>query len=228
MKTFFHSVFAARIQGKPFRPLATALLATLPALALAATAFLALPCRPASADGMDGPSRYGPPPELPPGSSGDDATRQDIHMGTVDHMRMGRDEEGNEVMEIRPRPKPEQNQPQAGPFYIYPQVGMPGAMPLGTGQGMGQSGTGQPRMGQPGMPGAGQGGYGAGAMVPGGQYGQGAGQARQGLPAGGQGGQAGQGGASRQGLLPQGQGGAGQAGFGQPAGMQPGNGSQTP
>ncbi|WP_156955703.1 hypothetical protein [Solidesulfovibrio alcoholivorans] len=225
MKTFFHSVFAARIQGKPVPPLAAALRAALPAFALVATAFLALPCRPAAADGMDGPSRYGPPPELPPGSqSGDDTPRKDIHMGTVDHMRMGRDEEGNEIMEIRPRPKPDQNQPQAGPFYIYPQVGLPGAMPMGAGQGMGQPGTGQ-------------GGYGTGNMAPGGQYGQGAGQARQGLPAGGQSGQggqagpsgqAGQGGMSRQGSLPQGQGGAGQAGFGQQTGAQPGTGSQTP
>ncbi|MEA5089506.1 hypothetical protein [Solidesulfovibrio sp.] len=163
MKTFFHSVFAARIQGKPARPFQAALAAVLPALALAGATFLALPCRPAAADGMDGPSRYGPPPELPPGSqSGDDTPRQDIHMGTVDHMRMGRDEEGNEVMEIRPRPKPDQNQPQVGPFYIYPQIGLPGA--------------GQPRMGQPGLPGAGQGGRGAGNMAPGGSFGQGAGQ----------------------------------------------------
>jgi hypothetical protein len=216
MKTFFHSVFAARIQGKPALPLQAALAAVLPALALAGAAFLALPCRPAAADGMDGPSRYGPPPELPPGSqSGDDTPRKDIHMGTVDHMRMGRDEEGNEVMEIRPRPKSDQNQPQVGPFFIYPQVGLPGAMPMGAG----------PGMGQPGMPGAGQGGRGAGNMAPGGSFGQGAGQARQGLPAGGQ---SGQGGMPRQGSLPQGQGGAGQSGFGRPVGMQPANVPQTP
>ena len=42
MKTFFHSVFAARIQGKPALPLQAALAAVLPALALAGAAFLVL------------------------------------------------------------------------------------------------------------------------------------------------------------------------------------------
>lgn len=145
MKTIFSSVFAARIQGKPApagqksrtTPACPKRLAGL----LVAAALAALPAT-ALADGMDGPSRYGPPPELPPESQADDTPRRDIHMGTVDHMRMGRDEHGDVIMEVRPRPKQEANQPQAGPMYIYPQVGLPGPMPMG-----GQQGGG----GQPGM-----------------------------------------------------------------------------
>jgi hypothetical protein len=76
------------------------------------------------------PEAYGPPPPLPPGSldgDADEPPRRDIHMGTVDHMRMGRDEDGNTVMEVRPRPKGVEQQPQTGPIYIYPQVNLPGA-----------------------------------------------------------------------------------------------------
>lgn len=156
MKTFFHSVFAARIQGK--------LVAALPALILAGAGLL-LAAPPALADGMDGPSRYGPPPELPPGPPGDDAPRRDIHMGTVDHMRMGRDDEGNEVMEVRPRPKAQQNQPQVGPFYIYPQVGVP----MG-----GQYGSGQTGQYAPTGPGRSSGRGGQANVGPGGPNGQGA------------------------------------------------------
>jgi hypothetical protein len=61
-------------------------------------------------------------------------------MGKVDNMRMGRDADGNEIMEIGPRAKSNEEQPQVGPFYIYPQVGnMPGSQ-QGTQQG-GQSTT---------------------------------------------------------------------------------------
>lgn len=145
MKTTFLSVFADRIQGKRGLPLRS--------LGLLAAALLLLtgPCLTrALADGGAPPSTYGPPPELPAGSQADDDTpRRDIHMGTMDHMYMGQDAEGNEVMEVRPRPKKNQNQQQqVGPFYIYPQIGSP-QMPMG----------GQPGMGQPGMPsGSGQNG----------------------------------------------------------------------
>ncbi len=164
MKTLFHTVFAARIQGKPARPSRQApVRAACLAIGLA-VAVVAAPCPPAMADGGSEPSRYGPPPELPPGShrDEDDGPRPDIHMGNVDHMRMGRDADGNEVMEIRPRPKPEQNQ-QVGPFYIYPQVGLPGGTPMG-----GQTGQGQPGMATPSGPGRG----GPGMSGPGGQAGQ--------------------------------------------------------
>ncbi len=87
----------------------------------------------ALADGGASPGMYGPPPELPAGSADeqDDAPRRDIHMGNVDHMKAGRDSEGNVIMEVRPRPKNPNQQPQAGPFYIYPQIGVPGPMPMG-------------------------------------------------------------------------------------------------
>ena len=39
-------------------------------------------------------------------------------------MRLGRDAEGNTVMEMRAPKKDPAAQPQVGPFFIYPQVGM--------------------------------------------------------------------------------------------------------
>ena len=105
----------------------------------------------ALADGGAGPGIYGPPP-TPPMAGGpadaDDPPRRDIHMGTVDHMRTGRDEEGNVLMEVRPRPKNPDQQPQVGPFYIYPQIGLPGQ----TGS---QTATGQSTGGGSGYPGQG-------------------------------------------------------------------------
>ena len=143
MQTFFHSVFAGRIQGKRIVARCGGLVPAVLALGLV------LPFAPAAlADGIEPdagtpPSSYGPPPAPPAGSRTDDDTpRRDIHMGTVDHMRMGRDEEGNVIMEVRPRPKKVEQQPTVGPFYIYPQIGSPNRMPMATQQGTGQSGTG--------------------------------------------------------------------------------------
>ncbi|MFU2207134.1 hypothetical protein [Solidesulfovibrio sp. C21] len=166
METIFHSIFTHRIQGKPGRALCrTGVWAALFTLLAASS----LPC--ALADGGSSeytapPSTYGPPPELPPGSGvDDDPPRRDIHMGTVDHMRMGRDDEGNIIMEVRPRPKKVEQQPQVGPFFIYPQIGVPGGM-------MGQPGMGRPGMGQPGMGQTGSGGNGGAVRQQGGQAGQ--------------------------------------------------------
>lgn len=157
MKTFFHSVFAARIQGQPATAGRTRL-GRRPGLALGLILLLCgLPLfsPPAWADGMDEPSGYGPPPPLPPGSDADDdAPRRDIHMGTVDHMYMGTDADGNSVMEIRPRPKQSQQQQPNVPIYIYPQVSVPG---MSTG---GQSGT------TPGTSNAGQTGQQTGSTAP--------------------------------------------------------------
>jgi len=114
------------------------------------------------ADGGSGPSTYGPPPTPPIPAGGDDQDdppRRDIHMGTVDHMRMGRDDQGNIVMESAPRPKNPDQQPQVGPFFIYPQVGigqgprpMPGQMQGQIGR-QGQPGRNIPMGGQPGQTG---------------------------------------------------------------------------
>jgi|GEM_PF-1347957 len=167
METIFHSIFAPRIQGKPGRALCrTGVWAALFTLLAA----FPLPC--ALADGGSSeyaapPSTYGPPPELPPGSGvDDDPPRRDIHMGTVDHMRMGRDDEGNIIMEVRPRPKKVEQQPQMGPIYVYPQIGAPGPWRGQPGVG-GQPGMGQPGMGQMGAP-----GNGGNMMRQGGQAGQ--------------------------------------------------------
>jgi len=139
---------------------------------------------PALADGgSSSPGVYGPPPEPPVGSAEDaeDAPRRDIHMGTVDHMRTGRDEDGNVIMEVRPRPKKTEEQPQAGPFYIYPQIGVPGPMPMGGQPGQGMPAGGGQGQRQQGMPAGVQQGQ-AGRMGQAGQTGQG--QTGQGWPAG--------------------------------------------
>lgn len=156
MKTRHASRFAGEVQGKPAprRALGAVLAAALsgallvPALALA--------------DGMAGapPAEYGPPPAPPSGNAWDtDAEpRRDVRMGNVDHMRLGREDDGSVIMEVRPRPKQTQEQPQAGPFFIYPQVGgaMPGQQPGQTGQQTGQqSGRPQGPAGSMGAPGQG-------------------------------------------------------------------------
>ncbi|WP_043642761.1 hypothetical protein [Solidesulfovibrio carbinoliphilus] len=166
MKTVHPSFFTPQVQGNPATPLRPSKAGRLAAAVLA----LALGCLspaapPARADGGSGPmpDTYGPPPTLPPGSFDEDADeppRRDIHMGNVDHMRMGRDEDGNTVMEIRPRPKGVEQQPQTGPIYVYPQVNLPGvsgipATPMGGGSGRPGQPAGQPEQPgrQPGPPG---------------------------------------------------------------------------
>lgn len=175
MKTRHASRFADGVQGNaaPRRSPATLLAA---ALALAA----ALP-GPVLADG--GPSgqspAYGPPPEPPSPSDWDrdDAPRRDTRIGTIDHGKLGRDDDGNVTIQVGPRPKKDQGQSQAGPFYIYPQIGMP---PGPYGQQPGSPGQQPPgRQGQPGQygqygqPGQGQhpGGPGQGSQPPQGQPG---------------------------------------------------------
>lgn len=146
MKTRHASRFADGVQGN-------AASGRTPGLLLAAALAVALPC-PALADGGPGPSgqspAYGPPPEPPSPSDWDrdDAPRRDTRIGTIDHGKLGRDEDGNVTMQVGPRPKKDQGQSQAGPFYIYPQIGnMPG--PYGQ---QGQPGGQQPRQhGQPGQ-----------------------------------------------------------------------------
>lgn len=95
---------------------------------------LCLSTSPSLAQNSSKHQNYGPPPVAPPplpdevpGDAPGDVPRRDYHMGTVDNMHMGRDADGNEIMEIGPRAKANEEQPQVGPFYIYPQVGnMPG------------------------------------------------------------------------------------------------------
>jgi len=172
---------------------------------LAAAVALALPC-PALADGGSGPSgqspAYGPPPEPPSASEWDrdDASRRDVRIGTIDHGKLGRDDDGNVTMQVGPRPKKDQGQSQAGPFYIYPQIGMP---PGPYGQ------QGQP--GQPGRPGGQQ--PGSPGQQPPGQPGR---QGQYGQP-----GPYGQSGQPGQGQHPGGPGQGGQPPQGQPGG--PGN-----
>jgi len=200
MKTRHASRFADGVQGNaaPGRTLA---------MLLAAAVALALHC-PALADGGPGPSgqspAYGPPPEPPSASDWDrdDAPRRDTRIGTIDHGKLGRDDDGNVTMQVGPRPKKDQGQSQAGPFYIYPQIGnMPG--PYGQ-----QGQPGQP--GQPGRPSGPQPGY------PGQQPGQ---QRQPGQY--GQQGPSGQFGQPGQGQRPGGPGQGGQPPQGQPGG--PGN-----
>ena len=176
MKTRHASRFADGVQGN-------AVSGRTPGLFLAAALALAVALPgPVLADG--GPSgqspAYGPPPEPPSPSDWDrdDAPRRDTRIGTIDHGKLGRDDDGNVTMQVGPRPKKDQGQSQAGPFYIYPQIGnMPGSF--------GQQG--QP--GQPGRPGGQQ----PGQQTPGrqgqpGQYGQ-YGQPGQGQHPGGPGSQ---------------------------------------
>jgi len=48
--------------------------------------------------------------------------RQDMNIGNSGQLRTGQDERGNEVMEIRPKPKTQQEMPNIGPVYVYPEV----------------------------------------------------------------------------------------------------------
>ena len=148
MKTRHASRFTGELQGKaaPRRTGAAILAATLTAALFAATLALA--------DGMPGapPAEYGPPPAPPSDSAwdNDDDARRDVRLGNVDHMRLGREDDGSVIMEVRPRPKQTPDQQQVGPFYIYPQVGtMPGQQTGQTGQQTGTQ-TGRPQQGQPG------------------------------------------------------------------------------
>ena len=173
MKTRHASRFIGEVQGKPAPGRRTAALAL--ALALVVAAALLVPT-PALADGMAGspPVEYGPPPAAPSDSAWDnnDEPRRDVRLGNVDHMRLGREDDGSVIMEVRPRPKQTQDQQQVGPFYIYPQIGnMPGQQ---TGQQSGQQAG--PARGQPGQPGSmGQ----PGQQGQPGQSGQGRGQSGQ-------------------------------------------------
>ena len=166
MKTRHASRFIGEVQGKPAPGRRTAAIA----LALVVAAGLLVPT-PALADGMAGspPVEYGPPPAAPSDSAWDnnDESRRDVRLGNVDHMRLGRQDDGSVIMEVRPRPKPAQDPQQVGPFYIYPQIGnMPGQQ---TGQQAGQqSGQSRGQQGQQGntsgqRPATGQGTTGSGS-----------------------------------------------------------------
>lgn len=151
MKTRHASRFVGEVQGKPAPRCQTVAIAL--ALVLAAGLFAPTPV---PADGMGSPPvEYGPPPAAPSDSAWDnsDEPRRDVRLGNVDHMRLGREDDGSVIMEVRPRPKPAQDQQQVGPFYIYPQIGnMPGQQ---TGQQAGpqsgpQSGQSRGQQGQQG------------------------------------------------------------------------------
>lgn len=158
---------------------------------------LALGPEPAFCDGAGAPQA---PPPMDTGDEGEEP-RRDVRMGRVDHMRMGRNEDGDVIMEVEPKPRRKQEAPPIGPIYVMPQVGggqyvAPGAMPgpgqaARPGQQMGQQ-PGQQMGGQPGQgmgqrmgPQPGQQPGGQPGMQPGGQPGQGWG----GQPAVGQPGQ---------------------------------------
>jgi hypothetical protein len=82
----------------------------------------------ALADGYDAPAPQAPPM---PVVEEDDAPRRDIRMGNVDdNMKMGRDEDGNIVMEVRPRPPQAPQDTGMGPIYVVPQIYGPGAGPI--------------------------------------------------------------------------------------------------
>ncbi len=82
----------------------------------------------AMADGYDAPAPQAPPM---PTVEDDDAPRRDFRMGNVDdNMTMGRDEDGNIVMEVRPRPPQAPQNPDMGPIYVVPQIYGPGAVPV--------------------------------------------------------------------------------------------------
>jgi len=66
----------------------------------------------------------------------DDPPRHDLRMGNTENMRLGRDAQGNIIMEIHAPPPNMQAQPPVGPFFIYPQVGVP----MGVQGGQGPSG----------------------------------------------------------------------------------------
>ena len=169
MRRLYRSFFMDNVQAGPHRAPGPP---RVPSLLLACLLSLAAPA-------LAGPtgSTYGPPPELPtPDATDEEPPRRDIHMGTVDNMRMGRDAEGNIVMEVGPPRKNEENQPSVGPFFIYPQIGtMPGSGQRPYPSRGGQMGQGQPRPdtrmpgtpGQTTMPGqTGLGARGSGATTP--------------------------------------------------------------
>lgn len=86
-----------------------------------------------------------PPPTAE--KQNDDPPRQDLRMGNAENMRMGRDAQGNIIMEIHAPPGSGQTQPPVGPFFIYPQVGVPFGGPAGPGMPMqpyGQGSHGMP------------------------------------------------------------------------------------
>ncbi len=133
------------------------------------------------ADGNQGPPPQAPPPQLPADADEDDAPRRDVRMGTRDNMSMGRDKEGNLVMEVSPRPRKPQDTPNM-PMYITPQIytgyGPYTGQGQTTGQSQGQGVQGQPMQGSQGQP-IGQGQYvgqgqssGQGQGAPGQPFGQ--------------------------------------------------------
>ncbi len=79
----------------------------------------------------------GPPPQAPPAQPDtgepDEAPRRDFRMGTRDNMRMGRNKDGDLVMEVEPRP-PKDQDASSPPIYVYPQV-YPGYLGATQGQG---------------------------------------------------------------------------------------------
>ena len=52
---------------------------------------------------------------------------RDTNIGNSGQMRTGQDERGNEVMEIKPKPKTQQEMPNMGPIYVIPQVNRGGS-----------------------------------------------------------------------------------------------------
>lgn len=132
------------------------------------------------ADGNQGPPPQAPPPQLPADADEDDAPRRDVRMGTRDNMSMGRDKDGNLVMEVSPRPRKPQDTPNM-PMYITPQIYTGYGPYTGQGQSQGQSvGQGQ-SIGQGQSVGQGQGQtVGQGQGVQGQSAGQGQGQGVQG------------------------------------------------
>ncbi|MEF3695729.1 hypothetical protein [Desulfolutivibrio sp.] len=128
------------------------------------------------ADGNQGPPPQAPPPQLPADADEDgDAPRRDFRMGTRDNMSMGRDKEGNLVMEVSPRPRKPQDTPNM-PMYITPQIYTGYGPYTGQGQTAGQS-QGQGVQGQSAGQSQGQG-------VQGQSFGQSQGQGAQGQPTG--------------------------------------------
>ena len=103
----------------------------------------------------------------------DDPPRRDIHMGNTENMRMGRNAQGDVIMEVHAPPKKATDQPPVGPFYIYPQIGIPSGGQGGQSMPGGSSGQGRSSMGQTGQrPGSGMSGQGMGVQPGQGQMGQ--------------------------------------------------------
>ncbi len=132
---------SSRTPFPSLHPLAENAFSSMFVVALAVAAVFILFAAPALADGLDAPAPPAPPPSET--KKGDEAPRQDFRMGTTDHMRMGRDEDGNRYMEVGPRPKTEQQTPNVGPIYVVPQFFGPGGAP-GPGSGAAGTGTGTP------------------------------------------------------------------------------------